>query len=125
MTDWLFPYFPEWFHPYLLYLLLWGAVTIPAVVIGWIGVFPKAGRSWWEAIIPLYNIYVLVVHVARLTVLWFVLVLVPGVNFIAAILVNVEVAKKFGRSEGFGLGLAVFGFVFYPILGYGKARYQD
>jgi hypothetical protein len=107
------------------YLLLWAAVTIPGVVIGWMRVFVKAGQPWWAALIPGYNIYVLVVPVARLSLLWFVLVLVPVVNFIAVILVNVEVAKRFGRSEAFGLGLAVFGFIFYPILGFGRARYQD
>lgn len=107
------------------YLLAWGAITIPGVILGWLRMFPKAGRPWWAALIPGYNIYILVVGVARLSLLWFVLLLIPAVNFIAAILVNVEVAKRFGRSEGFGLGLTVFGFVLYPVLGFGPARYQE
>jgi hypothetical protein len=68
---------------------------------------------------------VLVVGVARLSLLWFILVLIPGVQIIAAIMVNVEVARRFGRSEAFGLGLAILGPVFYPILGFGRAKYQD
>src|SRR5439155_25563931 len=107
------------------YLLAWGAITIPGVLLGWLRVFPKAGRPWWAALIPGYNIYILVVGVARLSLLWFVLLLIPVVNFIAAILVNVEVARRFGRSEAFGLGLALLGFVFYPVLGLGDAKYQD
>ncbi len=110
---WLFPY-----------ILIWAAITIPGILLGWILVFPKAGRPWWAAIVPGYNIYVLVVGVARLSTLWFVLVLIPGVQIIAAILVNVEIARRFGRSEAFGLGLALLGFVFYPILGLNGAKYE-
>ncbi len=108
----------------LPYLLIWSAITIPWILLGWILVFPKAGHWRWAALVPGYNIYVLVVGVARLSKLWFVLVLIPGVQIIAAILVNVEVAKRFGRSESFGLGLALLGFVFYPILGLGAAEYD-
>ena len=107
------------------YLRVWAAVTIPGVLLGWLRVFPKAGQPWWAAFVPIYNIYVLVVGVARLSMLWFVLVLVPGVQIIAAILVNVEVAKRFGKSEAFGLGLALLGFVFYPLLGFGPDEYQE
>ena len=125
MTDWLFPYTPGWLHPYLPYLKVWGAVTIPGVIFGRLWVFPKAGQPRWAAVVPGYNIYVLVVGVARLSLLWFVLLLTPVVQIIAAILVNVEVARRFGRSEAFGLGLALLGFVFYPVLGLGDAKYQD
>jgi len=125
MTEWLFPYTPTWLHPYLPYLMVWGAVTIPGVIFGWLWVFPKAGQPRWAAVVPGYNIYVLVVGVARLSLLWFVLLLTPVVQIIAAILVNVEVARRFGRSEAYGLGLALLGFVFYPILGFGRAVYQD
>ncbi|MFM8272638.1 MAG: DUF5684 domain-containing protein, partial [Gemmata sp.] len=80
---------------------------------------------WWAALVPIYNIYVLVVGVARLSLLWFILVLIPVVQIIAAIFVNVEVARRFGKSEAFGLGLALLGFVFYPLLGFGTDRYQE
>lgn len=105
------------------FLIVWAAVTIPGVVAGWFGLFPKARQPRWAALVPLYNIYVLVVHVAGLSRLWFVLVLLPPVNLIASILVNVEVAKRFGRTETFGVGMAVFGFVLYPLLGFGRAEY--
>jgi hypothetical protein len=112
--DWLIPY-----------LMVWAAVTIPAVIAGWFGLFPKAGQPRWAALIPFYNIYVLVVHVAGLSRLWFILIMIPPMNLIAAILVNVEVAKRFGRTETFGVGMSVFGFVLYPILGFGGAEYDS
>jgi phosphotransferase system glucose/maltose/N-acetylglucosamine-specific IIC component len=115
----------DWVNRYLPYLLVWAAVTIPGVLVGWLAVFPKAGLPRWAALVPGYNVYLLVVGVAKLSVLWFVLLWVPAVQVIAAILVNVEVAKRFGRSESFGLGLALVGFVFYPLIGFGDARYQE
>ena len=107
------------------YLLVWAAVTVPGVVLGWLWVFPKAGQPGWAALVPGYNIYVLVVGVGRLSVLWFILVLVPVVQLVAAILVNLEVARRFGKSEAFGLGLALLGFIFYPVLAFSSDRYQE
>ena len=111
--DWLLPV-----------LVVWAAITIPAVVAGWLGLFPKAGQPRWAALVPGYNIYVLVVHVAGLSRLWFVLIMIPPMNLIASILVNVEVAKRFGRTETFGVGMSVFGFVLYPLLGFGRAEFD-
>jgi hypothetical protein len=106
-------------------LAVWAVITVPGVVLGWLRVFPKAGQPAWAALLPFYNVYVLVVGVARLSALWFVLVWVPVIQIVAAILVNVEVAKRFGKSESFGLGLALLGFVFYPVLGFGSDQYQE
>ena len=125
MSDWLIPYTPEWLHPYLPYVLIWAALTIPGAVVGWWGVFRKAGLPGWAAFVPVYNFYLLVVGVARLSLLWVVLLCVPPIQIIAAILVNIEVAKRFGRSESFGLGLTLVGFIFYPLLGFGSDRYHE
>ena len=111
--SWLFPY-----------LMIWAAINVPCVVFGWLFVFPKAGRARWAALIPGYNIYVLVVEVAGMSKLWFVLLFIPGIQIIAAIPVNVEVARRFGRSEVFGLSLTFLGFVFYPLLGLSQAEYD-
>jgi hypothetical protein len=41
-----------------------------------------------------------------------------------AFIVAIEIAKAFGKGTGFGLALALLGFVFYPILGFGDASYK-
>ena len=46
------------------------------------------------------------------------------VNCVMAILVSLEIAKNFGKDVLFGLGLAFLGFIFYPILGFGDAKYR-
>src|SRR5476651_1733903 len=84
-------------------------------------VFVKAGKPGWAAIIPIYNVIVLL-EIAGKPIWWILLLLIPLVNLVIAILVSIEVAKKFGKGTGFGVGLALLGFIFYPILGFGDAQ---
>lgn len=85
--------------------------------------FEKAGKPGWGSLVPIYNA-VLLLEIAGKPIWWFILFFIPFVNLIVAILVSIEVAKNFGKGTGFGLGLAFLGFIFYPILGFGDAKYQ-
>ena len=55
---------------------------------------------------------------------WLVLLLIPIVGFVVAIIISIDMAKSFGKGTGFGIGLALLGFIFYPMLGFGDAKYQ-
>lgn len=96
---------------------------IVAVIAGFWKVFVKAGKPGWAAIIPIYNLIVLL-QVAGKPLWWFVLFLIPFVNLVAAVLVGIAVAKNFGKSDAFGIGLGLLAFIFYPILGFSDAQYQ-
>lgn len=98
------------------------AFAIFTLVAMW-KVFAKAGKPGWAAIIPIYNLVVLL-EIAGKPIWWLVLMLVPLVNFVVAILIGIGVAERFGKGAGFGLGLTFLGFIFYPILGFGSAQYQ-
>ena len=97
-------------------------VSLLLIVSMW-KVFTKAGEPGWAAIIPIYNLIVLL-KIAGKPAWWFILFLIPLVNFIVAIIVCIALARNFGKGTGFGLGLAFLGFIFFPILGFGDARYQ-
>jgi hypothetical protein len=111
-----------------------GQAPSPAVVIGelliallvivamW-KVFTKAGRPGWAAIIPIYNMYVWCKIVGR-PGWWVILMLIPLVNIIVGIVVCIDMAKSFGKGAGFGIGIALLGIIFLPILGFGSAQYQ-
>lgn len=105
-----------------LFGMMWLAFVV-LVVAGLWKVFTKAAQPGWAAIVPLYNLIVLL-QIAGKPLWWIVLLFIPLVNLVAAILVSIAVAEKFGKGAGFGLGLAFLGFIFYPILGFGDARYQ-
>jgi hypothetical protein len=92
------------------------------VIAGMWKVFTKAGQPGWGCIIPFYNIYLLL-QIAGRPGWWLILFLIPFVNIIMAFIVSLDVAKSFGKSGGFGVGLFFLSFIFYPILGFGDAQY--
>lgn len=102
--------------------ILWLAVVVLYIVGMW-KVYTKAGQPGWAAIIPIYNLIVLI-QISGKPLWYIVLFLIPVANLVAAILVGIAIAQRFGKSEGFGVGLGLLGFVFYPILGFGDATYQ-
>ena len=85
--------------------------------------FLKAGKPGWAAIVPFYNIIVML-EVAERPVWWVLLVLfVPGVNVVVGIILMVDFANAYGKDGGFALGLYFLPFIFFPILGFGDATY--
>ena len=94
-----------------------------AIIAGFWKVFTKAGQPGWAAIVPIYNLIVLL-QIAGKPLWWIILFFLPFANLVAAVLVGLAVAKKFGKSDAFGLGLGLLAFIFYPILGFSDAQYQ-
>ncbi|MFK7925501.1 MAG: DUF5684 domain-containing protein [Bacteroidia bacterium] len=83
-------------------------------------VFEKAGRKGWEALIPIYNLYVVSKIIGKSG--WFMLLyFIPIVSFFAWAITSLEMSKKFGRSEAFGFGLLFLYPIFLPILAWGEA----
>ena len=94
-----------------------------AVIAGWWMMFTKAGEAGWKSIIPIYNIIILLKIVGR-DWWWLILMLIPIVSFVAWIVVSLDLAKSFGRSQGFGIGLAFLSPIFGLILGFGSDTYR-
>jgi hypothetical protein len=85
-------------------------------------VFEKAGQPGWAAIIPIYNSYIMI-KIAGRPGWWLLLFFIPIVNFFLLLIISIDVAKNFGKTVGFGFGLWILSFIFYPILGFGSAVY--
>lgn len=107
----------------IIILLIQLAIVV-AVIAGIWKTFAKAGQPGWAAIIPVYNVYILL-KIANRPWWWLLLMLIPLVNLVIAIIVALDIAKAFGKGTGFGIGLALLGFIFYPILGFGSATYTQ
>jgi hypothetical protein len=86
-------------------------------------IFGKAGKPGWGSIVPIYNIYLLC-QVCGRPGWWLLLMLIPFINIIVGIVLLIDLAKVFGKGVGFAIGLILLSFVFFPILGYGKAAYS-
>jgi hypothetical protein len=86
-------------------------------------VFAKAGKPGWAAIVPIYNIIVLLEIVGK-PIWWIVLMLIPCANIVVAILLAINLAKSFGKETGFAIGMIILPFIFYPMLAFGDASYR-
>jgi hypothetical protein len=108
------------FSPVLM--IIWLAFVIFIIAAMW-KVFEKAGQPGWAAIIPIYNLYIMT-KIAGKPGWWVLMFLIPFVNFIFLIWLYNMVSKSFGKDEGFTAGLVILGFIFWPILGFGSAKYS-
>lgn len=91
------------------------------IVANW-KIFTKAGKPGWASIVPFYNMYTLF-EVAGMNGWMFLLLLVPIVNIVMAIMVYINLAKAFGQSGAFAVGLILLNPIFSLILAFGKAQY--
>lgn len=112
-----------------IWLLVMLAIIVFMVICTW-KIFTKAGKPGWAAIIPIYNFIVLLEVVGR--PIWWVIAIfasiIPFVGWIITLAVNIivsiDLAKSFGKSVGFGIVVALFPIVGYPILAFGKDKYS-
>ncbi len=98
-------------------------VVIMMYVACW-KVFEKAGQKGWAALVPFYNAYVLF-KIAGYNGWLSLLMLIPVVNIVFMILVDIKLAHKFGKGSGFVVGLILLPFVFYMILALDKSKYSN
>jgi hypothetical protein len=105
-----------------LFWVVWLGLMVLYVASFW-KVFEKAGQPGWAAIVPIYNMVVML-RIAGRPGWWLVLLLIPLVNIAVAIVVMIGIAERFGRSAAFGIGLALLGLIFWPILAFGDAEYE-
>ena len=103
------------------FAFIWLALVVFIFAAYW-KIYEKAGQPGWAAIIPIYNIYIMLKIVGK-PGWWLIMMFIPLVNIIYLIWMINMLSKSFGKDEGFTVGLLLLGFVFYPILGFGDARY--
>jgi hypothetical protein len=77
--------------------------------------FQKAGKPGWAAIVPIYGQYIMI-QIAGRQWWWLLLMLIPYVNIVVDLIISIDIARAFGKSAGFGVGLFFLPFVFYPLL---------
>ena len=100
-------------------IVVYLAIVIFLIVSVW-KVFAKAGKPGWAAIVPIYNMIVLLQICGR-PVWWIILMLIPFVNIIIIIIVYNDLSKSFGQGVGFTIGLIFLGIIFLPILAFGSS----
>ena len=85
-------------------------------------IFRKSGEKGWHALIPIYNLIIIcdIIKRDRILVLLF---FIPIINLIAMASITNGMAKAFGRSTAFSIGLFFLPFIFSPTLAFGENEY--
>jgi len=97
------------------------AIFLLIIVSMW-KIFTKAGKPGWAAIIPIYNLIVLLEIVGK-PVWWIIFLIIPLVNFFVLIYLSHLLAKAFGKDIVMTILLIILPFVGYPMLAFGDAKY--
>lgn len=98
------------------------AVCVVMIIAMW-KIFKKAGKNGWEAIVPVYNMIVML-EISNIPIWQIVFYFIPFANIYIMFKQYIELSKKFGKSTGFGVLTAFFPFICLPILGFGSAKYE-
>lgn len=85
-------------------------------------IFAKAGQPGWAALVPIYNLVVLL-QIVRRPIWWLALLLVPFVNFVVSLVLLYDLARVFGKGIGFTVGLILLPPVFLSLLGFSEDLY--
>ena len=98
------------------------AVIMLGIASQW-GIYSKAGKPGWACLVPIYNRIVLLEIVGK-PWWWLLLMFIPLVNIAIIVYVYYLLAKSFGKSEVFTIGLLLLSPIFFPILAFGDAEYE-
>ena len=121
-----------------VFLILIGIAVAVLLIVSYWKVFKKAGKNGWEAIVPYYNAWILN-EISGAHWIWFIVAIAASAGLTGAgsvtsvcgvlvavtdLIVSINLAKKFGKSTGFGVLCAILPVVGYPILAFGQAEYN-
>jgi len=98
------------------------ALTILVIAGNW-KVFEKAGVAGWKCLIPIYNLYLMIV-IAGKPWWWLILMFIPIVSVVIYLLAMLALAERFGKGPLFGVGLFFLPIIFFPLLGFDSSEYR-
>ena len=108
------------------FIIFYLAICVLLFVSLW-KIFVKAGKPGWAAIVPIYNAWVLL-EIGGEEGWKILLAFIPIVGSILVLIYTVkaylEIARRFGKTTGFAIGMLLLSIVFFPILAFSDAQYN-
>lgn len=102
-------------------MMIFSSVLSIIMIISYWKIFKKKGKPGWAILIPIYNVIVQI-QVANLSMVYFLLLLIPLVNIYAIIKINISMAKTFEKSTAFGIGMVLLPVIFVPLLAFSEDK---
>ena len=106
--------------------LIYALIALPLamfMITSMATVFIKAGKPWWAAIIPVYNIVVFLEIIGK-PLWWLIMFFVPFVSIVFGIMATHALSRAFGKDVGFTVGMLLLPALFGPMLAFGTSQYQ-
>lgn len=113
------PWFSYFIFPAIDIFLMF--TTLLAIEGQWL-LFRKANQPGWACLVPVYNLFIML-KIAKYNWNTIFIFLIPVVNIGFYIIILNTIVKRFGKTPVFTLGLIFLPFIFYPVIGLGKAEY--
>lgn len=106
----------------ILFVLVILALIVITVIAKW-KIFQKEGIPGWAALVPYYDT-VRILEMNKQPLWWSFMMLIPIVNIFFGVKMFRRWAAVFGKGAWFTVGMIFLPFIFWPILGFGKAEYN-
>lgn len=103
---------------FLVTMIITLVITLIVVISMW-RLFTKAGKPGWAAIVPIYNIIVML-EIAGKPLWWVIMFFLPIANVVFTILTYIDFAKAYGKDALWGVLLAFFTPIVAPIMAFSK-----
>lgn len=113
-------------NEFIVPMIIGGVILFIIFIISLIAlmrIFKKANRSGIYALIPIYNMIVLL-EIINMSTWQVILLFIPGINFVLYAIMMYKVAKAFRKTNGFALGCVFLPFIFLPILAFSDSEYM-
>ena len=103
-------------------IIFYIAIAIFELIVMW-KIFAKAGQPGWAALIPIYDVIVLL-KIVKMDWWHILIMLIPGAMIVYGILLPYKLATAFGKSTGFAVLTIFFSSIMFPVLAFGSAKYE-
>lgn len=118
----------------MIFLFILALIIGTIIIISMWKIFKKADVKPWKCFIPVYN-FVLLYRISGISPIFLFsvfLLFIPEIRLIGFIIWNIVdatqkamLSRKFNKYIWFIVGIILFDFIFYPILAFGKAEYNE
>lgn len=105
-------------------IIIFSLILSLIYLISYIKIFKKAGKPGWACIVPIYS-NIVMLEIAKLPLWYIILFFIPIANIYVLFKIKIEMAKKFGKSSGFGVGMTLLPIIFIPLLAFSDSIYKD
>lgn len=94
-----------------------GILAVVLLIYGYFlgRVLQKAGKPLWVGFVPIYNLIIVLEIVGR-PMWWIILLLVSPLNLIFGFVVNIDLAKSYGKDTTYGVLLTLLPFIMLPVM---------